>query len=1075
MHDIQMRASLILQRWAAHGALFVLGVLGSASQAHALPLPRGQYPYASYGEAFGYGPFPTHAISQDAQGVLWLASDNGLHLFDGRAIKPLSLPPSLPSSLVTRLLPGPSGSMWCLSGAGLLRSDGKSFIGPDFPGLLGKPLSAASSSPSQLWVGTDLGLFRLSSGDRFEADPAFSGKPIHSIWLNSQEDFIIGGLGTLTIGQKGRPVRTLDSAQGLPGEAFTGAAQDHSGRIWFFSRRRLWTLKLEPFSLEEKSADFQNPWFLSLSSDSQGRLWLGASTSMAVLSGDEPPMRERKPESHGVYSIFEDIEGSIWIGSFGLHRILGRGHFRIFGEAQGLNPQAIWGITRDGEGTVWATTIKGLLRGNAETGMFESVPALENKVLTRAFAYTNGALVLGSRGTEIFWYFPKTGELKSYPLPDALPDTRIVQMIAGPDKLLWVASTAGLYRSADAEHPEQFIRIELPNTQQQRTHITDVMADRRGRIWIGTEKGLAVIENGKPRRFTEEDGLTAQSSAFVTERKDGRLCMARGAIKGIRCFFYENGTVRITDNFDRFSGLTSDTIYLLGTDREDRLWVGSARGLDVISGGRVIATYDHRNGLPNDDINGWSMHTDSDGDLWFGTAGGIAHYHEGKDRPYQQPPPPKAVWSEIRLGGIAADPGRPAHVEYAKNTLEARLIVPSFLAGDNTKIYVKLSDVLPEWESLSAPVFRYAGLEPGDYELEARAERPHEPPGPSAIFRFHIDKPFYRTWPFRIAFVVMLLGLGSLIPLAQRRALRKRNAILQALVEERTQELSKAHEKLLELSKWATEEQMAGGFAHEIRNALAGAKMVLSSVFDPEKEGGETLCAENAEKLKTLFLELRPKLEPADRQRLASLLMDINEGEERLDGAIRNADAAVDRALTITKQILSYSKLGAERPVMEIIQPAALVEQLLNVYRNDWKNDGIDAEVHIEADEELCMGRQHFLSIVENIVSNAADALREKSEGERRIYIELKRGDSALTLSVEDTGIGIDPAHLSKLFDPFFSTKPSTGTGLGLGIVRRLCRLYGGEISAESEPGKGTRFSIVLPDNLPKTNTNTDH
>jgi signal transduction histidine kinase len=67
-------------------------------------------------------------------------------------------------------------------------------------------------------------------------------------------------------------------------------------------------------------------------------------------------------------------------------------------------------------------------------------------------------------------------------------------------------------------------------------------------------------------------------------------------------------------------------------------------------------------------------------------------------------------------------------------------------------------------------------------------------------------------------------------------------------------------------------------------------------------------------------------------------------------------------------------------------------------------------------------------------------------------------------VEVEDTGPGIPPEALSKIFDPFYSTKPpGEGTGLGLAICLRILESYGGRIFTESEKGKGTRFTILLP------------
>ena len=76
----------------------------------------------------------------------------------------------------------------------------------------------------------------------------------------------------------------------------------------------------------------------------------------------------------------------------------------------------------------------------------------------------------------------------------------------------------------------------------------------------------------------------------------------------------------------------------------------------------------------------------------------------------------------------------------------------------------------------------------------------------------------------------------------------------------------------------------------------------------------------------------------------------------------------------------------------------------------------------------------------------------------------LREVQSVVRVEVEDTGPGIPPEALSKIFDPFYSTKPpGEGTGLGLAICLRILESYGGRISTQSEKGKGTLFTILLP------------
>ena len=93
-----------------------------------------------------------------------------------------------------------------------------------------------------------------------------------------------------------------------------------------------------------------------------------------------------------------------------------------------------------------------------------------------------------------------------------------------------------------------------------------------------------------------------------------------------------------------------------------------------------------------------------------------------------------------------------------------------------------------------------------------------------------------------------------------------------------------------------------------------------------------------------------------------------------------------------------------------------------------------------------------------NIVENALHAM----PGEGRITIEAAADDQFVTLSVRDTGVGMDEEALARVFEPYFSTK-TTGTGLGLPIARRNIELNGGSVEVESEKGRGTTVRVRFP------------
>jgi two-component system NtrC family sensor kinase len=97
-----------------------------------------------------------------------------------------------------------------------------------------------------------------------------------------------------------------------------------------------------------------------------------------------------------------------------------------------------------------------------------------------------------------------------------------------------------------------------------------------------------------------------------------------------------------------------------------------------------------------------------------------------------------------------------------------------------------------------------------------------------------------------------------------------------------------------------------------------------------------------------------------------------------------------------------------------------------------------------------------------NLISNALDALMESQKKE--IHIEVYREDDFIQLIVTDSGCGLAPENLEKIYDPFYTTKPiGQGTGLGLTTSRSIIESHGGAITCESKLGVGTTFKILLP------------
>jgi len=296
---------------------------------------------------------------------------------------------------------------------------------------------------------------------------------------------------------------------------------------------------------------------------------------------------------------------------------------------------------------------------------------------------------------------------------------------------------------------------------------------------------------------------------------------------------------------------------------------------------------------------------------------------------------------------------------------------------------------------------------------------------------------------------------------------------LEAKVEERTRELRETQAKLVEAEKRTIEHRITGGFAHEMRNALAGAQLEFKTTLnykDKGKPSAEILKDSTTSLLKNIS-QIHEKY-GIPREEIATNLVPelktIAEIADHLSGVHSGVSSDLDRGLSIATQIHDYARMSELKPGDEDVDVVAMLRDYEQRYSKEFERSGITYSVEgidkavVKADEI------HLNSIFSNLIFNAKDALEEfetDRQKEIRVTVDKKEDETEtfIVIKVADNGPGIPEDHLSEIFEPFFSTKPTSGTGLGLGIIKRLVQLYGGEIGVKSKFGEGTTFTITLP------------
>jgi signal transduction histidine kinase len=330
------------------------------------------------------------------------------------------------------------------------------------------------------------------------------------------------------------------------------------------------------------------------------------------------------------------------------------------------------------------------------------------------------------------------------------------------------------------------------------------------------------------------------------------------------------------------------------------------------------------------------------------------------------------------------------------------------------------------------------------------------------------EKDRWRAYLFAYA-AALLVGVGYLGSrvIAAQGALRRANEELEARVDERTKELSRtlgqlreSEAQLVQTEKMSSLGQLVAGVAHEINTPLAYVKNSVATVRDRMPELHDAV--ETSEKLLALLREEAP--DAAELQaafdRLAARLAQLSEHEvlHDLDALTRDGMHGIEQISELVANLRNFSRLDRSRVasfnVNEGVNAALLIAK--PVLRK------IDVDKRLGDVPSITCSPSQVNQVLLNIITNAAQAI-EKPRG--RIIVETRRdGSDHVAVDITDDGKGIPPESLTRIFDPFYTTKaPGQGTGLGLSIAYKIVAQHGGRIDVRSEVDVGTTFTVRLP------------
>lgn len=332
-------------------------------------------------------------------------------------------------------------------------------------------------------------------------------------------------------------------------------------------------------------------------------------------------------------------------------------------------------------------------------------------------------------------------------------------------------------------------------------------------------------------------------------------------------------------------------------------------------------------------------------------------------------------------------------------------------------------------------------------------------------------------------------GCMDAIAVAVNSALARKQ--IQSLLEETQQQSEELQQQQAELEQTNEELEEQSQSLHEQREELRASNEELEEQARLIAEKNQSLeAARESIELKARELELSSKYKSEFlanmshelRTPLNSLLILANElaanGQENLDEEQVESAQIIAKSgndlLRLINDILDLSKVEAGKLDVNVstIALADLSDDILRNFRRQAQAKALDLRVEVDdaVPASIQTDRQRLGQILNNLVSNA---IKFTERGSISINIDMVP-DGSLAIAVADTGIGIPEDKLDQVFEAFVQAEGGTsrkygGTGLGLSISRELAKLLGGAIKAESSPGEGSTFTLVIPVSLEKT------
>ncbi len=1059
-------------------------------------------------------------IHQDSRGFIWIATKYGLNRYDGKSFKWWTKEKNgLSSNEVHHILEDGEGYLWVLSVNSWFHLDrplstslvniytGKVIsleekFGEDLPFQTSEILTIVSDEEQTLFISTTQGaLFYYRPEQGFQSVPLTSDQGFHLLFATSNNtlwgywspgDMRISDLVEIDLHgeiiqthKQNSDVEFLNVLRvGLNGEVLYTSFGDQRGPELFSVKQDQKPVQHEYLSLlnkleiDWKIADWSQRIFYQAD---QHFFWFKSHPHFFVFH-PEKGMVYNFQDSHqdlidaDIHTVYFDKTGIVWIGTaYGLYELELKPNpftsylYMDYQQYKVHDAYSCRGIWAD-EKNLFVNTYKGRMQieplsnsvqrlpsipftekdGRQTMVMFFPLAVLQDQ--DRGFWFSDYTLAKWGPESDTEQYF-NWNKLHTY-------DNNIWSMYQDQAGKIWVGTEKGLGFLDTTKGYIQSFPFYKDFEELNNSFVHAFVESKGGHVWLGTSSGLYAWkpEQGILDRYwtggQSEHYLPHDNVLHVYEDTDNFLWLATGG-GGLIKLHPATGSSEVIEtsqqpqisetnsHFRQFTiadGLSNNNLYAVYGDEWDNLWMSSDYGIIQFNKNTFRAkAYLPKDGVTHQEYNRISHFQAEDGSLYFGGLNGVTafhpkdfHAHDGFDASLQitnfQQFDNKSYQLVDRTNELLEH--REIILKPGDRLFRLQFALLDFQNTDQIRYAWKMESLDVNWNYIRQNFIRVSGLPYGNYTLKIKGQAAN---GQWSEQELHIPvvvlKPFYlKTW-FLLLGALLFLFSGPAFYKWRTTLLIKRQATLEHQVKERTETIEQQKEELLQLDKLKT--RFFANVSHELRTPLT---LILGPL---------------------------------------SLVLNWNDLPDRVYTHLKMIQKNGQQLLGLVNEILDLNKLEANK--LELHEHPVVLYQCLRRILSSFESYAQFREIEFtfrhdfDRHLKILLDESKFEKILHNLLSNAFKFTPRGGE----VSVVVEDLNSTLRLQVIDNGSGIHPDDLPHIFDRFYQSGRSDapaegGTGIGLALSCKFAQMFGGQLTAESDPesyqrGQGSTFSLEFP------------